>query len=256
MARRLVSQPTPELPVTEAALIALDAEDLRVLFREVLAWLDAPTSARLAGALIERAARNQSGWVPAGPADSAVEESLSFVAAATRVGHADPAAVDDYLRQACNAFLSRDYGSAGQLFHALLIPLGEADIDLGQHEMLDEVLGTDLEICTAQYVVSRYMTAPPPLRGQAVLSAIDEMCGVSELWKPLDEMERVAVEPLPEFAAFLGQWRGLLEERTARERKSAWGTAGDRWLREVVARLEGADGLARVARARLNAATL
>ena len=93
------------------------------------------------------------------------------------------------------------------------------------------------------------MTATEQNRGQAVLSAIDEMRGIGCFWEPLGELERVAVEPLPKFESFLVQWRALLEERAVGERNSDWDTDEDRWLREVVARMEGADGLGRVARA-------
>ena len=61
-------------------------------------------------------------------------------------------------------------------------------------------------------------------------------------------MERVAVEPLPDFDEFLPQWRVLVEESVSRERCNDWDTDEDRWLREVVQRLEGADGLATIAR--------
>ena len=122
------------------------------------------------------------------------------------------------------------------------------DIDLGQHEMLDEVLGVDIQACAAQYVVSAYMTNPEEDRGTAVLSAIDEMRSTGLFWQRLREMERVAVEPLPEFDSFLAQWRALLEERVHQKRNNDWDADEDGWLREVVARLEGAVGLARVAR--------
>jgi hypothetical protein len=60
-------------------------------------------------------------------------------------------------------------------------------------------------------------------------------------------MERVAVEPLPELEAFLPRWRALVEKEAAAERESGFGGARD-WLHEVTARLEGAEGLARIAR--------
>lgn len=246
---RYASRPVPNPSVTEAALAALDAGELRGLVREILPWLDESTHVRLVNALVDRAARNRSGWVPAGPSRGAVDAIVSYAEAAKRVGYAEPSTVDDYLRQGSNAFLGKDYPSALQIFRALLIPIGSADIDLGQHEMIDEVLGVDVAACATQYVISTYMTAPPPKRGTAVRSAIDEMLAIGSFWTPLEEMERVAVEPLPELSEFLVEWRALVAERVAQERASDWDSHGDRWLREVVARMEGADGLRKLARA-------
>lgn len=185
--------------------------------------------------------------VPAGPSDETVADMVSFAEAATRIGCADPARVDDYLRQGSNAFLGEDYRAAFQIFRALLIPIGNVDIDLGQHEMVDEVLGVDVAVCAAQYVVSMYMTATPPNRGKAVLAAIDDMQSVSHFWEPLRAMESVAVGPLPGIDEFLPQWRALVEQRASQDRDDDWDTDADRWLREVVGRMDGADGLARLA---------
>jgi hypothetical protein len=248
MARRRTAKPTRDVSGTEAALHAMDADELRALVRDIIPWLDESTHARLVNALVDRAARNRSGWVPEGPSDAAVAEIVAYAGAAKRVGYADPSEVDGYLRQGSNAFLGRDYRAAFQIFRALLIPIGNVDIDLGQHEMLDEVLCVDVAACAAQYVVSMYMTATAQNRGKAFLSAVEQMRDLGHFWEPLREMERVAVEPLPELEDFLAQWRVLVEERAANEPKSDWDSDGDRWLREVVARLEGADGIAKVAR--------
>jgi hypothetical protein len=249
MPRRNVARPMPDDRVTETALEAMEADDLRALIREIIPWLDEPTHARLVNTLVDRAARNRSGWMPEGPTDALVTDIVAFADAAKRVGHADPGDVDDYLRQGSHAFLAREYRAACRIFRALLIPVGDVDIDLGQHEMLDEVLGVDVAHCAAQYVVSVYMTSTPRHRAKAVLSAIDDVQAIGHLWKPLREMERVAAEPLPEFPRFLAQWRSLVEERTAGNRGQDRDSDEDRWLREVVERTEGPEGLARIARA-------
>jgi hypothetical protein len=256
MPRRRVAKPTPDASMTEAALDAMDADELRALLRGIIPWLDESAHARLVNALVDRAARSPSGWVPDGPTDAVVTEIVAFAEAAKRVGAADPTEVDDYLRQGSNAFLRKDYGTAYQMFRALLLPVGNVDIDLGQHETLDEVLGVDVAACAAQYVVCVYMTATPKGRGKAVLSAIDEMHGIGHFWEPLRELERVSVEPLPVFDDFLVQWRGLVEERMATHRRSDWDSDEDRWLREAVQRSEGSDGLATVARASKRAGDL
>lgn len=247
--RRHIAKPVPDRSVTEAALEAMDVMELRALIRDMIPWLDEETHARFVNALIDRAARNPSGWIPKGPTDATVNEILAFAQAAERVGYAAPSDVDDYLCQGSNAFLGKNYQGALQIFRALLIPIDNADIDLGQHEMLDEVLGVDVVACAAQYVVSVYMTSTPKNRAKAVLSAIDEMRGIGHFWEPLRELERVSVEPLHDFDDFLGQWRALLQERTDKERKTDWDSEEDRWVREVVLRTQGSEGLAEIARA-------
>ena len=232
--------------MTEAALAAMDASELRGLIRDILPWLDEPTHARLVNALVDRAARNASGWVSKTPTEQAVTEIVAFAEAATRIGYADPSKVDDHLRQGSNAFLAKDYRMAFQIFRVLLRPLRNGDIDLGQHEMLDEVLGVNIAACAAQYVVAVYMTAAPECRGEAVPAAIDEVHELGHFWEPLCEIERVAVETLPGFGEFLPEWRALIEDRAQEERRSDWDSDVDRWLREVVQRMEGAEGLAKL----------
>ena len=250
MARRYRTRsgPTPETSDIDGALAAMDADELRDLVRDMLLELEERPHERVVNDLIDRAARNEAGWIPDVPSDETVAEIISFAKAAVRTGQADPHDVDDYLRQGSNAFLGKDYQSTIEIFRALLPPIGSADIYLGQHELVDEVLGADVSTCAAQYVVSIYMTSQPDHRAKAVRAAIDEMRGIGHLWEPLRELEQVAVEPLPELDDFLPRWRAIIEENISDERGNDWDTDSDRWLREVVRRLEGGAGLARVAR--------
>lgn len=190
----------------------MDAGALRELVRGVLPWLDDKLHARVTGEIIDRAARNKSAWVLDAPSDERVAEVLQFAEAAQRVGYADPSEVDDYLRQGMNAFLAKDYRAAFQIFGALIVPLSEGEIDLGQHEMLDEVLGVEIADCAAQYVVAMYMTAAPAHRAKAVKTAIDDMSAAGHFWHPLEQLERVAVEPPPDFDVFLKGWNDLVRE--------------------------------------------
>ena len=57
MARRHGAKPTPDASVTEAALDAMDAGELRALIRDIIPWLDEAAHARLVNALVDRAAR-------------------------------------------------------------------------------------------------------------------------------------------------------------------------------------------------------
>jgi len=245
---RYRSAPTPDPSVTEAAIDAIAPDQLRALIRDIIPWLDGPTHARLVNGLVDRAARNTPEWAPPTPTAQAIDEIVSFANVAIRIGHADPAAVDHYLRQGSNAFLARDYPAAAAILGALLPPLDRGQIDLGQHEMLDEVLGVSLIDCVTQYVVAVYMIGSIQSRAETVLAAIDEIRGFGGFSQPLRQMERIAIEKLPHFERFVRDWCALIEARARRERQSERDSDVDRWQREVVERLEGADGLARIGR--------
>jgi hypothetical protein len=233
----------------EAALAAMGTEELRELVRDILVDLDGRAHSRVVDSLIKRAAHGGAGWLPAPLDDNHVSEVLTFAKAARRVGRADPSEVDEHLRSGSGAFLRKGYAAARRIFGALLQPVGEGEIDLGQDEMAGEVLGIDPAECAAQYVVSVYMISAPSQRAEAVWSAIDEVRGVGNFWEPIREMERVAVEPLPQLADFFPLWRAVVLERTGGVRGNGWDTGKDRWVREVVRRMDGADGLAKMARA-------
>jgi len=239
----------PSRDDVQAALAAMGADELREVVREMMLELDDRAHGRVASAIIRRGASGGSGWVPAALDDTDVAEAVAFAQAATRVGHADPADVDERLRRGVAAFLRKDYASAHRILGALLRPISEAEIDLGEHETVDEVLGVAAHDCAVQYVVSAYMTSEPARRAQTVRTAIDEVRGVGCFFEPIREMERAATEPLPGLADFLPQWRAVAEREAAGGRHSDWDREADRWLREVVRRIEGSDGLANVARA-------
>ena len=234
--------------VVDAALDAMDAAHLRELIAALIPWLDDATQARLMNEVVGRAARASSGWAPTTPTEGRVGEIEAFAAAALRIHQVDPSDVDACLREGTHAFLARDYTAAFRIFRALLIPIGGGDIDLGQDELVDEVLGVDVDACAKQYVVAMYMTSSTKHRAGAVCSAIEDVEGVGYFFEPLRELERAAVEPLPDFDDFLVQWRALVEERVAGAKPCDWDRREDRWLREVVARTQGPEGLAEVAR--------
>ena len=248
MSRRRPPDPKPARNDVDAALAALSADALREVVREMLLELDDKAHNGVINSLIQRAARGGSGWAPAAVSDDKVAEALAFAKAAERIGQADPSEVDEHLRRASGAFLRKDYSAAHRIFGALLRPIGDGEIDLGQHEMVDEVLGADTTACAAQYVVSTYMLSSPAERATAVRAAIDEVQGLGHFWEAIRELERVAVEPLPGLKDFLPQWRALISQTPAGEHNRDWDTEEDRWLREVVQRLEGSVGLAKIAR--------
>lgn len=85
---------------------------------------------------------------------------MLFAEAARHVGHADPDDVSAHLRKGTKAFLAGDHASARLVFEALIPSIAHGDIDVGQHEMVEDVLNVDVRATVAQYVTSVYTTTP------------------------------------------------------------------------------------------------
>jgi hypothetical protein len=165
---------------------------------------------------------------------------------ARHIGHADPDDVTDYLRRATKAFLAGDHASARAVFEAILPPIASVDIDLGQHELVEEVLGVDARACVAEYVASVYTTTPLRNRADAMVRALEQVEGVGTLLSPIKDMEDVSAGVLPDLGAFLPLWVKRLQR--FRPSKDEWETEHERWLREAVFRADGVGGLERIAR--------
>lgn len=230
------------------ALAALDADQLRLVVLDLLATLDDKSRILVERTLEHHAAHKGAGWSPTPVSEGEVANILASLKAAMRSGHGNPVEIDRYLRLGTSAFLGKDYRTAQQIFGAVLRPIADAEIDLGQDELVDEVLTSDVNLCAAQYLVSTYMVTAPEQRAQAVLAAIGEVNSVAYFWEPLRQLEGTAIEPLPAFDTFLPQWRSLVAQRALSERSSEWDRHEDRWLREVVLRLAGPAGLADIGR--------
>lgn len=228
------------------AIDAMTAGELRALLRIMRDRLEYEPLVELEGTLIAHAARGSAGWKPTGPPPTILDEVGEFVTAARRIGHADPEEVDYFLWQSRNAFLAGDSEVARTIIDTLIPPIVECEIDLGQHEMLDEVLTADLQECSAQYLASVYITSSGKDRPAALRAAIDVVDPITWVHAPIEQMETVSATPLPDLDDFLPRWIVLLEAETGvvgeRERSSA------RWLREAVKRFEGVSGLERIAR--------
>jgi hypothetical protein len=233
-------------PETDRALEAMSALELRAAVRAVLDDLDEDARASVVDTLIARATKATSGWKPTRPSQRIVEEAESFADAARHIGYAYPGDVTEHLPRASKAFLAGDHASARAVFEAILPPIASVDIDLGQHELVEEVLGVDTRACVAQYVTSVYTTTPLRNRADAMVRAIDQLHGVGTLSSPIKDMEDVSAAGLPDLGAFLPLWVKRLER--FRPSKGEWETEHERWLREAVFRVDGVDGLERIAR--------
>jgi tetratricopeptide (TPR) repeat protein len=235
----------------DSALAAMSVDELRESLREgleLLSDVNERAHGRAVDSLLHRAARESSDGSSSALSDAQVAEVLDFARVVKRKGHAEPEDVDDYLRLGSAAFRRKDYAAAHQIFGALLPPISNGDLYLGEEEMVEEVLCINPAECGVQYVVATYMIAPEAKRADAVFAAIDEVQSLGDFREPLHEMERVTIEPLPEFEAFLRQWRTLIASKLAARTNASWSSGEEHWLREVVLRLEGIDGLARLAR--------
>ena len=224
----------------------MTAPELRSFVRGVLDGLDPAARGEMVDALMARAAKGHSGWKPTRPSPRIVDDARSFADAARRLGYADPDDVGEHLRRGTKAFLAGDHASARAVFEALLPPISAVDIDLGQDELVEEVLGVDAHGCVAQYVTSVYTTTPLGERANAVYDAIKRVEGVSTLWNPIKDMEDVSAGTLVDLSAFLPSWVKRLGGR--RPSKDEWDSDHERWLREAVFRVDGVNGLERLSR--------
>jgi hypothetical protein len=230
----------------QQALGRLSATELRSALSAILVGADTRIRASIEDAVMARAAKASTGRGPARQTPSIVAAAQAFAEAACRVGHADPEDVTEHLRLATRAFLAGDYSSARGVFDAILPPIARVDIDLGQHELVDEVLNIDAPACVAQYVASVYLTTPLLGRVDAVLHVIEAVQGIATLVSPIKELEDVLAGTVPDLEVFLPLWVKRLERFRPSSRE--WEAEQERWLREAVFRVEDVAGLARVAR--------
>jgi len=163
------------------AVETMTAPELRLALREVLDQFEKEPRRRAVDSLLVRAAKGSARWKPSRPSAKFVDDVKSFATAARQVGYADPGDVSDYLRRGSRAYLAGDHASARGVFEALLPPIAVAEIDLGQHELVSDVLNVDAQACVAQYVAAVYITTPLAERADAVHRAIEQVEGVSSL---------------------------------------------------------------------------
>lgn len=241
---------TPRIPAEDPdvnrALEAMTAPELRAFVRGVLEGLAPDARTGIAQELLARAVKGHAGWKSSRRAQRIVDDAKSFAEAARVAGYADPADVSEHLRLGGKVFLAGDHATARGVFEALLLPIAIADIDLGEHELVDEVLAVDAHMCVAQYVTSVYTTTPVSQRADALLRAMEQVRGVSALQNPIMEMEDVSAGTLPDLGAFLPLWAKRLGR--FRPATDEWESEHERWLREAVFRLDGVRGLERMAR--------
>ncbi|MBL8139548.1 MAG: hypothetical protein JNM38_00445 [Acidobacteria bacterium] len=119
--------------------------------RAILDDLDEDVRAPLVDRLLGQALKAPSALRPARLSPRIVADAQAFAEAARRVGQADPDDVTEHLRRASKAFVAGDHASARAVFEAIILPIATVDIDLGQHELVEEVLGVDAQMCVAHH---------------------------------------------------------------------------------------------------------
>lgn len=247
--RRFIAADSGSDAAVVAALQAMNAEDLRSFVRRLLAELEDGARARVLDRLLETAARHEPAVVVDRPSPDDVRDSVAFAESAAHAGYADPEDYDQHLRRGIRAFLARDYAAAASILGALLTPLSSCDVSLGEHETVDEMLDVDISECVLRQGVAVYMTTPAAKRAEAVAEVLEQMGILGPTFQPLTDLERAAVEPHPDLNRFLRDWRKAVERRCTSQGPSDSDTTLDMWRREIIERLDGVDGLARLARA-------
>ncbi len=250
--RKLLSKTVPKKKDKgfnlDEALASMAAEELRELARDMFSELGPKAHYRVVNTLMKKAARTAKGSCSSFLSGEKMAEIEMFAERAIQRGDAYPEDIDEYLQEGSTAFLRRDYRGAAHIFKNILLPIAEGDIYLGQDELISEVLAVEISACAAQYVTAIYMITEKEKRAKAFKETMLALYYEGHFWQPLEELEQTAIEPLPDFESFLGNWRHLLE-KDIREGRRYQNDEQNRWLREVVRRLEGAGGLAKVARA-------
>ncbi len=246
MRRRLPREQTDGGVDLGEALRALDADGLRAFIGEALERLEPEARGPIEDVLIRRAAA-RGGYRPAAPSPKIVDEGLALAKEARRVAYADPMAVSEQLRHGIMASLAGEHAIARRVFEAWLFPIAEAEIDLGQHERVEELLSVDLHDCVGRYLLSVYLETPTRARVEAIVTATERTSGLGGLVEPVRAMEQALGRALPEDEVFLDAWIERLE--SSPRGKHEWESEHERWLRDAVARRDGTPGLARIARA-------
>ncbi|HHI67782.1 MAG TPA: hypothetical protein ENJ97_00490 [Planctomycetes bacterium] len=226
----------------EEALEVMGAEDLRRVIRGIMVWAEAPFRGQVVEEVLNQAAAGEAGWIPEGPSREEVEEALAWAEEALGDGSAEPEEANRRLRLGSAAFRARDYENTRGIFKALLVPLGVWEIDVGADERLGEVLGPGVYDYARHYLISVYMTTPPGERVWALDRALEEMKPIWLFSSPLKRMEEAALEPLPGFEVFLGEWREFL----AGKREKGTPTYSQKsWLEEALLREGGPEAQGR-----------
>ncbi len=156
--------------------------------------------------------------------------------------------MDELFDGAGAAFLEGDRRLAADAYGRLLKAFHHEDdvTSFCGPESPEEMVTTDLEEAKARYLRALYETTAPEERPGKLAAEMEDLHGIGEAGG-LEAMEHADETPLPDFDLFLPAWVEVLKSRKSDE---VWGWEPTRksLLREAVAKWDGVEGLARLAR--------
>jgi len=209
----------------------MSAPALRAAVRAVLDQLDDDVKDSVIDTLMTRGTKARSGWRPARPSARVVEEARSFADAARHMR-----------RRLSSPEITRAPGPSSKRSCRESRALTSISASTSSSRRCSE----STRGCVAQYAASVFITTPLGERADAIIRALEQVEGVGTLSSPITDMEDVCAGALPDLGAFLPLWVKRLER--CRPSKDEWETEHERWLREVVYRADGVEGLERIAR--------
>jgi tetratricopeptide (TPR) repeat protein len=232
----------------EKSLRALSKARLVAFVREVALGLP-PRAYRTLLDRLRMAVVRAGGKLPGARDPRLLDEVRDWCRRALEEGYAAPDQLDQLLARAGRAFLAGDRARAAAAFGALFELLAEAN--LGQEAMVGEVLATDLAEAAARYLAACYESAPIARRAEALWAALETLRESVRIEEPLVAMEDALQGEPSHLREFLPRWvrwlRGRVESGRDRLASTDQPLAA---LREAVGRLQGVDGLGRIARER------
>lgn len=154
------------------AAASLDAEELRAVLRDALGGPDLGWNGPLIDGLLQQASRSRSGWRPQAPGGSFRKDLERFLQKGRNGADVDPEEAAAFLRKARQAFFAGQYDLAREAFEPLLDSIGSAELEMGFHELPDEVLTVDLSECARLFLVSVYLSSPRRDRARDVREAL------------------------------------------------------------------------------------
>lgn len=245
----------------DGALERLDAQELRDFMRS--AARSELSSRSLVEPFVEFAARRRGGldWAEDDPTLAA--DTDGWARSTRRTQRVDLTWSESLLERACRMRLSGRPSNARRCFDVVLAVLAEAEAGLlGEQapvsprdlriseSRLETVEGLVTPLVFGSYLVSVYEDSARSERVAAIFDAVVRLSALGSVASPLKRLEEAAVRPLEGFDDFIRGWTDELESRTAAgfgDSSFVW-TPAEALLAEALERVDGLDGVARLAR--------
>jgi len=232
----------------ELALAQLDAERLRTFLRSIDEAASGDAESSLAFALLEFAARELPGALLSAEDPELEPDTDRWARIASARPKPDLAECARLLSRARRQLLSGRHEVAKRCYEIVLTALAEIQVARGDVHILAPALVRP--VVFGSYLTAVYEASEPESRASEVLEAVVRLSMVGPISSPLALMESASPRALEDLAAFTIDWANLLEthsEATDRVVVDVW-TPSQALLAEALERLEGIDGIAKIAR--------